>query len=110
MFTPGINSAFAPYKTVGLLSFLKKINFTNVLNTTQKTLNIVNQAIPIVYQVKPLVNNAKTVFKVISAVKSPDTVQTPVQNNYSQVQKTNNYSSDNYLNNKKNTSEPVFFL
>lgn len=110
MFTPGINSAFAPYKTTGLLSLLKKINFTNVLNTTQKTLNIVNQAIPIVYQVKPLVNNAKTVFKVINAVKAPDTVQAPTRNSNSQVQKTNNYSTNNVSNTKKNTSEPVFFL
>lgn len=103
MFSPGINSAFSTYKTTGLLSFLKRINFTSVLNTTQKTLNVVNQAIPIVYQVKPLVNNAKTVFKVISAVKAPESSNQHIKYDY-----TNKIENNSY--NKKNTSEPVFFL
>ncbi len=106
MFSPGINSAFSTYKTTGLLSFLKRINFTSVLNTTQKTLNVVNQAIPIVYQVKPLVNNAKTVFKVISAVKTPESSNQHV--NHVKYDYTNKIENNSY--NKKNTSEPVFFL
>ena len=46
----------------GKLDFLKKINLNNNLDGTQKTLNIVNQAIPIIYQVKPLIGNAKTLL------------------------------------------------
>ena len=30
------------------------INWNNILNNTQRTLGIINQAIPIVYQVRPL--------------------------------------------------------
>ena len=55
------------YSPVGnsLLPLAKKtINWSGLLSNTQKTLNIVNQAIPIVYQIKPMVNNAKTIFKV----------------------------------------------
>ena len=36
-------------------------NFGEILNKTQKTLNVINQAIPIFYQIKPLWNNAKTI-------------------------------------------------
>ena len=111
MFNPAINSGFSAYKTGGLLSLLKKVNFSSILNTTQKTLNVVNQAIPIVYQVKPLVNNAKTMFKVISAVKNDNNTQSNNQSYYktnpSPVTNINNNLEVNY---KKNTSEPVFFL
>ena len=110
MFNPAMNSGFSAYKTGGLISLLKKVNFSNILNTTQKTLNVVNQAIPIVYQVKPLVNNAKTMFKVISAVKDNNT-----QSNNQNYYKTNQSTVTNVNNklvtiNKKNTNEPVFFL
>lgn len=49
-------------------SGLKRINWGNVLNNTQKTLNVINQAIPIIYQVKPLVANARTLFRIADAV------------------------------------------
>ncbi|MDD2489756.1 MAG: hypothetical protein PHY26_00665 [Bacilli bacterium] len=47
---------------------LKKpgVNWNGILNNTQKTLNIVNQAIPIFYQMKPVWNNAKTLMRVFS--------------------------------------------
>ena len=53
----------------GSLSFLKKINFSNLLDGTSKTLGVINQAIPVFYQVKPLVNNIGTVFKISNALK-----------------------------------------
>ena len=52
---------------------IKRINWSNVLNNTQKTLNVINQAIPIIYQVKPLVTNAKTIFRIADAVKEEET-------------------------------------
>ncbi len=77
------------------LATLKKINWSNVLNNTQKTLNVINQAIPVYYQVKPIWGNAKTMFRMISALKNDDE-STPIENS----QKT-----------KKETSNgPVFFL
>lgn len=44
----------------------RTINWAGLLSNTQKTLNIVNQAIPIVYQVKPIFNNARTMLKIAS--------------------------------------------
>jgi hypothetical protein len=40
-------------------------NWGSLLTNTQKTLNIINQAIPVYYQVKPMWNNAKTMFRII---------------------------------------------
>ncbi len=48
----------------------KNINWKNLLDGTQKTLSVINQAIPVIYQIKPLINNAKTAFKVVNAIKS----------------------------------------
>ncbi len=73
---------------------LKGINWSNILNNTQKTLNVINQAIPVYYQVKPIWTNAKTMFRMVGALKNSD-----------------NEPSNAKEENKKNTSEgPVFFL
>ena len=50
------------------ISLLKNIKWGNLLDGAGKTLNVINQAIPIVYQVKPLINNAKTIFKIADAI------------------------------------------
>lgn len=50
----------------------KKINFSKILDGTQKALNIINQTIPIIYQIKPLYENTKTALKVMNAIKKDD--------------------------------------
>lgn len=79
--------------------FNHHFNWTNILNNTQKTLNVINQAIPAYYQIKPIYNNAKTMLRMVNALKddTSDATSNNMQNND---------------NNKKNTSknEPVFFL
>ena len=76
-----------------------KINWSTLLNNTQKTLNVINQAIPVYYQIKPICANAKTMLRMVSALKENDN--------------TNNNDTNFSLNNtnKKNTSStgPVFF-
>lgn len=49
------------------------INFSSILSGTQKTLNIVNQGIPLIKQVRPIMQNAKTMFKVMNEFKKVDT-------------------------------------
>ena len=61
------------------LSAAKGINWSSLLDGTQKTLGIINQAIPIVYQVKPILTNAKTMFKIADVMKQPDTSFNDVQ-------------------------------
>ena len=80
---------YFPYGTIpyienttskGLLSkiFKNGINWSTLLTNAQKTLNIVNQTIPVVKQMGPVVNNAKTMFKIMNEFKK---VETPTEKN-----------------------------
>ena len=67
-------TSFAQPK-VGMLGKLfgsTGISISNFLNGTQKVLNIANQTIPLVKQVKPMIGNAKTMFKVMNEFKKTD--------------------------------------
>lgn len=81
------------------------INWNNILNNTQRTLGIINQAIPIVYQVRPLLTNARTLFRVASAINSSDDEER------NEVVNDNNYSNNvNYEEQKKDSNGPIFYL
>lgn len=67
-------SAFSPKPS--LFSKIKGISFSELLNGTQKTLNIINQAIPIIYQVKPLLANAKTILRIANAINIDNDTKT----------------------------------
>jgi len=67
------NENYYPYnypKKNNILSNFKNIKLSTILDGTQKTLSIINQAIPIIYQIKPIYQNVKTAFKVVNAFKS----------------------------------------
>lgn len=67
----------APVARTGIFGNLfRGINFSSILSGTQKTLGIVNQAIPLVKQAKPILNNAKTMFHVMNEFKKVDTPTT----------------------------------
>ncbi len=63
---------YSSFPKKGLFS---KFNLNSFLNGTNKTLNVINQAIPIYKQVKPMISNAKTMFKVMKAVKTTDSTE-----------------------------------
>lgn len=86
------NQFYSPMNSLAPVA-KKTINWSGLLNNTQKTLNIVNQAIPIVYQIKPIVNNARTMFKVANEFTKANTSNN-VNNNYNQNINTNNYSDE----------------
>lgn len=115
MFNNGYNS-FSPYQgrgyTQGLFSNLKgKFNWSGLLNNTQKTLNIINQAIPVFYQIKPLWNNTKTVFKIMGALKEDDkSKQVTRQKKYTPYSNNHNFNKHNLNENYTNDNSPNFFL
>lgn len=95
-------------------SLLGKFSFSGFLNGASKTLNVVNQAIPIFYQVKPMINNAKTMFRIMGAVKDDsnttnskeiNTVSTQSEN--IQPVKENNVIQQNIEYDNEN---PTFFI
>lgn len=48
----------------------KNIDFNKILNNTSKTLGVIKEAIPVYYQVKPIISNAKTLFRVANIIKN----------------------------------------
>ena len=52
-----------------------KITFSGILNGASKTLGVINQAIPVFYQVKPIWNNAKTMFRVVKGINSVNSIK-----------------------------------
>lgn len=80
-----------------IISLKDSIKWGEILDRTKKTLDVISQAIPIYYQVKPIVSNAKTIFKIAGALN------------------TNNDSSNNIEQNKKEenispNNSPIFYL
>lgn len=59
-------------KMINNLQQIKKLDWTKLLDGTQKTLNIINQAIPIIYQIKPIIENAKTFINIANVLNEKD--------------------------------------
>ena len=103
-------------KSGGLLSKLglRNINFGNILTNTSKTLNVINQAIPVVKQVGPMFNNMKSMLKVASLFND---ATTPTTNNNTNNNVKNATNIENNNNTKENTTtnnsysnSPNFFI
>ena len=77
------------------------ITLGNVISGTQKTLGLVNQAIPIIKQVTPVLKNAKTMFRVMNEFKKVD-APSLVKNDDDDVK-------ENLNENVNSSSGPVFF-
>ena len=96
-YTAGMGNGFLGGSSAsGLLKGIaSKWSWNGFLTSTGKTLNVINQAIPIFYQVRPIVRNAKTMFRVLGAVK--DTPNGTV----------NNISRTNTMQNSINQGEDI---
>ena len=82
--------------------------FTGLLNGASKTLGVINQAIPVFYQIKPIINNAKTMYRVAKEINSNDR-----KNNNTSINNSNNSydaSSNNVSNNSDDINKPNFFI
>lgn len=109
MFNP--MGAYMPLRAIAPIA-KKGINWAGLLSNTQKTLNIVNQAIPIVYQVKPILNNAKTMFKLASAFSSSSN-NSNINNNTNNTNNINTSPTEIEENNTFNdlsSNQPSFFI
>lgn len=85
------------------LSSLKTIKWESLLEGTQKTLGVINQAIPIVYQIKPIVSNAKTIFKIADSLKETPTSSQPVEEAPSTITPATNTETTQSTN-------PIFYI
>ena len=48
----------------------RTMNFQSMLQTTTKAVSTMNQVIPLVYQIAPIINNARNAFSIFRAVRS----------------------------------------
>ena len=79
--TRGLANTMAPRSSGGLLGLgsnagtglartgLSGINWSGLFGNAQKALGFINQTLPVYNQVKPVVNNARTMFRVMKAMK-----------------------------------------
>lgn len=95
----------------GLFSklFSNGFNWSSILSGTQKTLNVVNQAIPLVKQVSPVMKNAKTMFKLMNEFKKVDTPN-PNENNISPVKENSNIEISEQIDTSDYNNGPTFFI
>ena len=87
------NNNYYPYiypRKSNFFSNFRRMNISSILDGTQKTLSIINQAIPVIYQVKPIYQNMKTAFKVVNAFKDETKVSSQKKENI----RSNTYSSN----------------
>lgn len=85
------------------------INWGSILNTTQKTLGLVNQAIPVIKQITPVMKNAKTIFKVMNEFKR---VETPNESEVitNEVVENNSTNTISEMKNINFDGSPTFFI
>ncbi len=92
----------APSYTSSTSSILSKFNWSSLLSNAQKTLSVVNQAIPLYYQVKPVFNNLRSLTKITKELSSIDN-----SNNTSNNTQTKENKSNNFNENKSNIDIPL---
>ena len=92
-----------PSTNTGLFSRLfGNIKLSSILSGTNKALNFVNQTIPVIKQITPMVRNAKTMFNVVNQFKKIDEPKKTNEHDKS-------YTNNKIINNKK-INQPNFFI
>lgn len=79
------------------------MNWGGLLSNAQKTLGVINQTIPIVYQVKPMINNARTMFKIANTLKEDKPVTNIPNNNIQETVPSQSSSIED-------SGKPIFFI
>jgi len=95
---------FQPYYPISY-SPKAKIDWSSILSNAQKTIGIINQAIPIFYQIGPIYRNTRTMLKVLTEFNK---VNSPQSNNVKSQSNTPNNSINN--NNVVNDNTPNFYI
>lgn len=101
-----------PYGMVGqqglfgsLRGLTRGFTLGGFLDGAQKTLGVINQAIPIVHQVGPMITNARTMFRIADVINTPDNSS---RNSYTTNTRNNTYNS--YNSSQDTTNRPIFYI
>lgn len=95
------NSLSSTAGTAKALGTASKLSFTGILDNASKTINTINQIVPLYQQIKPMFNNAKTALNIFKSVKNIDSQPT---NNIAESP-TNTTLNVNYKNEEQAKNE-----
>ena len=113
MVSPAANAATLGSATASGASIFSKINWSSLLSNAQKTLGVVNQAIPLYYQVKPVFKNLRALGKIGKEFTkiSESNNQNSNEVKESKVDNTNSNAVINNISNEQNDNPtPTFYL
>lgn len=112
----GLSRGASMSKAGGLLSGIKGLNWSGMLNNVSKTLGVVKEAIPVVKEVRPMMHNMRSMLK-IASVFNDETTTSNTQNNKRKENtnkpETNNKTTDSISTSTTSsikTNTPNFFL
>lgn len=114
MVSPAANAATLGSATASGASIFSKINWSSLLSNAQKTLGVVNQAIPLYYQVKPVFKNLRALGKIGKEFTKISGSNNQNSNEVKQESKFDNTNSNAVINNISNEQNdyptPTFYL
>lgn len=96
-------------------SIFSKINWSSLLSNAQKTLGVVNQAIPLYYQVKPVFKNLKALGKIgkeftkISENNNQNSNRSTQQETVTNISN-NSVTTSNITDSQNDYPTPTFYL
>lgn len=114
MVSPAANAATLGSAASSGASIFSKINWSSLLSNAQKTLGVVNQAIPLYYQVKPVFKNLRALGKIgkeFTKISGSNNQNSNEIKQESVVDNTNNNAVINNIPNEQNDyPTPTFYL
>lgn len=117
MAIPAANAATLGSATKAGSSIFSKINLSSLLSNAQKTLGVVNQAIPLYYQVKPVFKNLKALGKIgkeftkISENNNQNSNRSTQQESVTNISSNNNEATtSNIADSQNDYPTPTFYL
>lgn len=115
MAIPASNAATLGSAAKAGSSIFSKINWSSLLSNAQKTLGVVNQAIPLYYQVKPVFKNLKALGKIgkeftkISENNNQSSNENVQQETVTNIS-SNNVTTSNITDSQNDYPIPTFYL
>ena len=86
-----------------MLSGIRSLDWSKMINGANQTLNVVNQTIPLVKQAKPMISNVRSMVKLVRAFGNEANNKKIISNN---TKATNN----SYSTNNDNDNYPKFCI
>ena len=115
MVSPAANAATLGSAASSGASIFSKINWSSLLSNAQKTLGLVNQAIPLYYQVKPVFKNLRALGKIgkeFTKISGSDNQNSTELKQESTINNANNNEaiSNNIIDGQNDYPTPTFYL